>query len=69
MSEETGSGFDYKQWEKQAIIDHLLAHDKLSEKTMMEKAGFNYETETANRLAEAQNRKKLMHFLQSPYKE
>ena len=61
--------FDFEVWTKQAILDHLLSGDKLSEKTLMEMAGFNYENETKNRLVEAKNRKELMHVLQSPYEE
>ena len=68
-TETVKPSFDFELWAKQAILDHLLTADKLSEKTLMEMAGFNYETETKNRLVEAQNRKKLMNLLQSPYKE
>ncbi len=56
-------------FEKQLITEHLIRTDRISERTLMEKAGFDYDTETKNKLVEAADRKKLAHILQSPFKE
>ena len=60
---------DTELYEKQVILQYLVANDKLSERTLMARAGFDYDVEAKNRLAEAQDKKRLAHILQSPYKE